>query len=213
MRRRAFLAGVLAVSGCGLSERPYAEKREWPLSVSRGAAAPPRADGRILLVRDLQAAPGLQARGLQTLQADGSVRTDFYEEWAVPPAEGIGSTLRQWLAESGLFAAVIAPGSRLAARLVLEGTLTALLADAAKGTGRATLALVLIDERPGARRILMQRRFTAERPLPPAADSPAIATVLRACLRDVLEQVEAAVARYAGPAGSGGGHGRRARGG
>ena len=213
MRRRALLLGLLGLGGCGLSERPYAEKREWPLSVNRSSAAPPRANGRILLVRDLQAAPGLEARGLQTLQSDGSVRTDFYEEWAVPPAEGVGSSLRQWLAESGLFAAVVAPGSRLAPDLVLEGTLAALLANAANGLGRVTLALVLIDERPGATRILMQRRFTAERPLPAHTAPPAIVTVLRACLRDVLDQVEAALGRYAGPAGSGRGHGRLARGG
>ena len=213
MKRRAFIVGVLAVGGCGLSERPYAEKRQWPLSIGRGAAAPPRANGRMLLVRDLQAAPGLEARGLQTLQPDGSVRTNFYEEWAVPPAEGVGSSLRQWLAESGLFAAVVAPGSRLVADLVLEGTLTALLADAPKRVGRVTLAVVLIDGRPGAARILMQRRFTAERPLDPAADPPVVASVLRACLRDVLEQIETAVARYAGPVASGSRHGRLARGG
>ncbi len=213
MRRRALLAGVLALGGCGLSERPYAEKREWPLSASRLSAAPPRANGRVLLVRDLQATPGLEARGLQTLQADGSVRTDFYEEWAVPPADGVGSSLRQWLGESGLFAAVVPPGSRLAANLVLEGTLAALVADAAKRTGRMTLALVLLDQREGATRILMQRRFTAERPLPPGADAPAIAAALRACLRDVIEQVEAAMGRYAGPAASGGGHRQLIRGG
>lgn len=196
MRRRVLLAGVLAVSGCGLSERPYAEKREWPLAVSRTPVLPPRARGRTLLVRDVRAAPGLEARGLQTLQPDGSLRIDFYEEWAVPPAEAVGSDLRQWMADCGLFAAVIAPGSRLAAGFVLEGTLTALLADRAKGVVRAALTLVLIDQRPSPARILMQRSFTSDRPLK-SPDPAVIVQVLRACLQDVLGQVEAAIGRYA----------------
>lgn len=204
MRRRALLAGVLSVGACGLSERPYAEKREWPLAVARTPALPARASGRILLVRDTRAAPGLEIRGLQTLRPDGSVAIDFYEEWSVPPADAVASGLRQWLSDAGLFAAVTAPGSRLAADLVLEANLTALVYDAAKKVGRVTLGIVLIDQRPNAVRILVQRRLTAERPL--ATSDPAqIAATLRACLRDVFGQAEAAVAPYATVRGPGGG--------
>ena len=42
-----------------------------------------------------------------------------------PPAQAVEDGLRQWLAATGLFGAVLAPGSRLAADLVLEGDLTA----------------------------------------------------------------------------------------
>ena len=118
-RRRAVLASLLGLGGCGLSQRPYLERRQWPLIVRRPAALPARARGRVLLVRSIRAGPGLEARGLQSLQPDGSVKVDFYEEWAVPPAQAIEDDLRQWLAASGLFAAVLAPGSQLPADLVM----------------------------------------------------------------------------------------------
>ncbi len=195
-RSTLMLGSVLALAGCGLSERPYAEKRQWPLTVTRPRSLPPRTRGRTLLVRSIQAAPGLGARGLQTLQPDGSLRVDFYEEWAVPPAEGVESDLRQWLADAGLFAAVVAPGSRLAADLVLEGTLTALIAEPERGVARAVLTVVLIDPRPAPTRILLQQRFVAQRALS-NAEAPAIAQALLAAIADLLGQIETAVARFA----------------
>ncbi len=190
--RRVVLAGVLALAGCGLSERPYTEKRQWPLLVRRPSAIPPPARGKVLLVRNIGAAPGLGVRGLQSLRADGSLDVDFYEEWAVPPAESVESDLRLWLADSGRFRAVVAPGSRLNADLVLEGTLTAFLANPPAGTARVTLSVVLLDQRPSPVKILMQRNFTAEERLG-SADPPGIVQALRAGLADVLRQVEEAV--------------------
>ena len=82
MQRRLLLAAPLIVAplivaSCGLSERPYTERRQWPLMARRPPAAPThppraRASRPILLVRNLRAGPGLEVRGLQTLQADGS---------------------------------------------------------------------------------------------------------------------------------------------
>ena len=182
-----------SATGCGLSERPYLERRQWPLIVRRPSQRQPRAKGRVLLVRSVRAGPGLEARGLQSLQPDGSVKVDFYEEWAVPPAQAVEDDLRQWLADSGLFAAVLAPGSRLSADLVLEGDLTAFWADIPAMRARAALALVLLDQRPSPVRVLMQRTFTAEAPLP-SAEAPAIVSALRLALSQVFEQVERAVA-------------------
>ena len=196
MRRRMVLAGALALAGCGLSERPYAEKRQWPLVVRRPSSQPPAQRGKVLLVRTIGAAPGLGARGLQSLRPDGSLDVAYYEEWTVPPAESVESDLRQWLADSGRFRAVVAPGSRLNADLVLEGTLTAFLANPSAGTARVTLSVVLLDQRPNPVKILMQRNFTAEERLA-SADPPAIVQALRAALADVLRQVEDAVAAAA----------------
>ena len=125
------------------------EKRSWPLDVRRTVTLPPRPGGKALLVRTLRAAPGLEARGLQIVQNDGSIRTDFYEEWSVPPADAVEDVLRRWLAASGLFSAVLAPGSRARADLALEGELQSLLAMPAQGSSVAALGLVL--DRPATR--------------------------------------------------------------
>jgi cholesterol transport system auxiliary component len=188
------LLGVAALGGCSLlPQSPYVQRRDWPLDVRRGSVAAPRRRGRVLLVRSIQAGPGLEVRGLQWLQRDGSVHVDFYEQWAVPPAQAAEDDLRQWLVDAGLFSAVVAPGSRLNADFVLEGELDALVADLNTGVARAALALVLLDQRPNPTKVLLQKTESAEVKLA-GTDPPAIAAGLKAALADALRQAETDVA-------------------
>ena len=191
MRRRLVLAASAGLAGCSiLPSRPYIEKRQWPLDVRRPTTLPARPNGHVLLVRTLRAAPGLEARGLEVVQGDGSIRTDFYEEWSVPPADAVEDVLRRWLAASGLFAAVLAPGSRLRADLALEGELLSLLAMPAQRISRASLGLVLLDLRPAAAvRALVQADVTASAPLD-ATDPPGIARAGQAAVALLMTRVE-----------------------
>jgi ABC-type uncharacterized transport system auxiliary subunit len=193
MRRRGvfFLLPVLA--GCGLAERPYDERREWPLLVRRPAALPPKPSGPVLEVRTLRAGPGLEGRGLQTLQADGSIRTAFYEQWAVPPAQGVEDALRQWLADCGRFAAVVAPGSRMPADLALEGELTALWSEPAAGHADATVSIVVVQQSGATPRIVLQRTEAGEAPLAGALPPDQVAAQI-AALTAVFEKIEVALA-------------------
>ncbi len=221
MRRRWLLGGLLGTglvtalggSGCSvLPSQPYLQRRDWPLVVRQSgdsagvsstdlaggdlAVAPAqrrRPGGRVLLVRTVQAGPGMEARGLQTLQPDGSLKTDFYEQWTVPPAEAVDDDLRLWLADSGLFAAVVGPGSRITADLVLEGELLALNADLASMTARAALGLVLIDQRPGPARVGLERTESASVKLE-GTDAPALVRAQRAAVAAVLRQTAADLA-------------------
>ena len=190
MRRRGLLAGTAALGGCSvLPQRPYVEKRDWPLQAAHPPAAPPRPGAPVLLVRTLRAAPGLEARGLRTLQPDGSVRIDPYEQWSVPPAEAVEDQLRRWLIASGLFAAVLAPGSEAKADLVLEGELLTLIADPAHGVSHAALGIVLLDMRPAAARLRLQAEIRAEAPLA-AVTGPSVAQSACAALGALLGGVE-----------------------
>ena len=165
MRRRALLATAL-LGGCSLlPARPYQEVRDWPLLAPRDGALPPRQGGPVLLVRSLRAAPGLEARGLRTLQPDGSLRVDPYEQWLVPPAEAVEDQLRRWLAASGLFAAVLPPGSLARADLVLEGELLRLVTDPAQRVSLAAMGAVLLDRRPAQPRLRLQTEAAGEAPL------------------------------------------------
>jgi ABC-type uncharacterized transport system auxiliary subunit len=189
---------TLAAAGCSvLPTQPYLQRRDWPLTISRPLTLPLRQGGRVLLVRTLQAGPGLEARGLRVVQPDGSVKSEFFEQWAVLPAEGVDDDLRRWLAASGRFAAVLAPGSRMRADLVLESELTALNADLRTGTAHAALALVLIDQRTGADRVLLQRTESAEVKLE-GTDPPALERAQIAALEAVLQQTETVLATAAG---------------
>jgi len=194
MKRRLVLGAALGATACSvLPSQNYLERRNWPMAVTRETVLPPRPGGRVLLVRSIQAGPELATRGLQVIQADGSVKSEFYEQWAVPPADGVDDDLRRWLAASGLFGAVIAPGSRLTADLVLEGELTALNADLRTRTARMALALTLIDQHPTPARVLMQRTEAEAAPLD-GVDPPALARAQLAAVQAVLRQTEADVA-------------------
>ena len=194
MRRRWLLGASAGLAGCSiLPARPYLEKREWPLDVRRPNALPPNPTGKVLLVRTLRAAPGLEARGLQVVLSDGSIRTDFYEEWSVPPADAVEDVLRRWLAASGLFSAVLAPGSRLRADLALEGELLALLANPATGVSRAALGLVLLDLRPSPVRVLLQAEAAATAPIE-TPGPPGLARAGQVATTRLMAQVESRVA-------------------
>jgi cholesterol transport system auxiliary component len=197
VRRRWLLAGTAALAACSLlPPTSYVQRRDWPLDVHRPSIVPPNPRGHVLLVRSVRAGPGLDARGLQWLQRDGSVHVDFYEQWAVPPAQAMEDDLRQWLADAGPFKAVVAPGSRLNADFVLEGELNTFVADLNAGVGRAALAVILLDQRQGATKVLLQRTETAEVRLA-GSDPPAIAEAMKAVIVEVLRRTEADVARVA----------------
>jgi len=196
LRRRAVLAAFLGLGGCGLSERPYIERRDWPLTATRPTALPPRRSGNVLLVRSVQAGAGLERRGLQSLQADGSLSVGFYDQWAVPPADAVGAAMRQWLAASGLFTAVLAPGSRERADLVLESELTALIAEPTAGRARMSVTIVVLDAKASMTRVLLQATETAEMPLV-SADAPAEVDAQRAAMAAVLGRIEQAIAPFA----------------
>ncbi|HTI82872.1 MAG TPA: ABC-type transport auxiliary lipoprotein family protein [Acetobacteraceae bacterium] len=197
MRRRFALLGAAALGGCSLlPSSTYVQKRDWPLDVHRASVRPARARGKVLLVREIRAGPGLDVRGMQWQQPDGSVHVDFYEQWAVPPAQAVEDDLRQWLAGSGLFSAVVAPGSRLEADYVLEGELQSFIADPNAGVARVSVAFVLLDQHPSPIKAVLQRTERAEAKLN-GSDAPAIAAAMRAAVTEVLEKIETDVARVA----------------
>jgi cholesterol transport system auxiliary component len=197
MKRRFALMAPLLLGACSiLPDRPYQEKRAWPLIVDQPNVRRPRTRGKVLLVRTVTAAPGLQDRGLLTLQADGSMRTSLYEEWIAPPAAAVEESLRRWLAGSGLFAAVVSPGSRGTPDLVLECELTALWADPAAHRTVAGIAFALFDERNRAQAVLAQHAVTGTAPLA-ALEPQASVDAQKQALADAFGQIEKDLAKFA----------------
>jgi cholesterol transport system auxiliary component len=198
LRRAVLLLPALAGASCTALNRPYREVQRYALAPERPRREPPPKRGPVLLLRSVRAAPGMDARGLRILGAGGQVDTEFYNEWAAPPVEAVEEAMRQWLAASGLFAAVVSPGSRLRAGLVLEAELLRLQAEPRNGVARAGLAALLLDEpRDGAQaRILGQFTPEGTAPLPggarredtvPAGDA---AAAMREALAAALAELE-----------------------
>jgi len=190
MRRAIFALGL---GGCSIwPDRPFQEIRRFTLAPERPVSLPPPPRGPVLLVRAFRAAPGLEERGLRRVTANGTVANAVYEEWVAPPAELAEAALRRWLAASGMFAAVVAPGSRIDATLVLEAELSRL--DVMPGAARATIGGVLLDDRS---RLL--RPFVAEgsAALPGAGVPPApeAASAMGAALGAAFGVVESELRR------------------
>jgi ABC-type uncharacterized transport system auxiliary subunit len=184
MRRRALLVLPL-LAGCSvLPQRAYPLRRDWPLVVRRPADLPRAAPSRrVLLLRTIAAGPGLEGRGLQSVQPDGSVLADYYEQWVVPPAQGTEAALRQWLEDSGQFAAVLAPGSRATPDLVLEGELTR-LDTGPDASAHATLSYVLLDQHDA---VLRQQTLRGSAPVGAATPAARVAA-MEAALAAVFGQ-------------------------
>ena len=89
MNRRSLLGlGSMLLASCSvLPAREYQQRRDWQLMPRRVSVAPPRKNGRLLLIRTMSAGPGLEARGVQWLLKDGSLNADYYEQWAALPAQ------------------------------------------------------------------------------------------------------------------------------
>jgi hypothetical protein len=141
----------------------------------------------------MRAAPGLDQRGLRSLGADGQVTQDFWAEWAAPPADLAEEATRRWLAGSGQFAAITAPGSRLRAGLVLEAELLRLEVEPGARRARATVAGLLLLEAPesGApTQILGQLQADGTAPLPPGEDPALAAAAMNAALGQALAGLE-----------------------
>lgn len=196
--RRAALLGLLGLGGCTvLPDRPFVPTRRHALDPQRPPMAPrPRATGQVLLLRAMRAAPGQESRGLRRVTADGTLDVAFFEEWIAPPAELAEAALRQWLIAGGGFAAIAAPGTRLATPLILEAELTALEALPAAGQARAGIAALLLREGGllAEAQVLAQRSFTATAPLAPASAEEAglaQASAMTAALARLFADLEA----------------------
>lgn len=132
MKRRAVLAAASLLAACSNPlSRPYPEKRLYVLTARRNGALPAPPRGRTLVVRTVTAAPGMEGRGLITRRAGNVQESDFWNEFFTAPAAMVQDAMRQWLSESGLFAAVLDQGSQGRADLALESVLVAAYGDGA----------------------------------------------------------------------------------
>lgn len=195
----AALLGAAALPGCSAVQTPFVEPLRFPLSPIR--TGPPRTGygRRTLLLRIARAAPGLEGRLLRTVRADGTVGVEYYAEWTAPPAEAAEEAVRRWLVASGLYAAVLTPGTRATPSLTLELELSALHADLGRGEARAALSAVLLREGTSGATVVAQSvnvgtaPLPAERPLPPAEQARATVEALGRA----IAKLEIILARHA----------------
>jgi cholesterol transport system auxiliary component len=197
MKRRWIVAAPAVLAGCAsiLPKQKYIPTVSWPLNPRPPNTLPANPAGKVLLLRDLNAGPGMSAQGIQTLQADGSLSISYYNQWAVAPADAAAEVLGNWLTASGAFSAVVSPGSRLTANLIVEGEFSELLSDVGAGQAKAVLTLVVIQSLGGNTRPLAQQRIEGTAPLH-GTDYAAQVAAQEAALANAMQQAVALVTRF-----------------
>ncbi|TPG46916.1 hypothetical protein EAH89_24235 [Roseomonas nepalensis] len=204
MRRRGLLAvpgmALLGLGGCSVISPAYVEPRRYLLAPVRPAGVARRRGTKTILMRLTRAAPGLDGRGLRSIRADGTEAVEYYAEWTAPPAEAAEAALRRWLVDAGAFAAVLAPGTRGNADLVMESELLALHVDLGRGVAVAAMSAVLMRETSQfGTRVVAQFSVQGTAPVPP--DRPlgpdAQAAGMVAALGVALGRLEAELSRLA----------------
>jgi ABC-type uncharacterized transport system auxiliary subunit len=194
--RRLLLAAPLLLAACSvLPDRPNIPVRRYNLAPERPSRRAPARNAPVLLLRGLRGVPGLQEAGLRRRLEDGSFSIAPFEEWLAPPGDLAEAALRAWLGASGLFAAVVAPGTRADASLVFEGQLTVLEAVPHEGEAQAAVAGVLLRESGLAARVVAPVEARGSAPLAPDADAPAQAAAMQAALGAAFTGLESLLAR------------------
>ncbi len=197
MKRRSIVAAPVMLAGCAslLPKQKYIPQVNWPLDPQPPASQPADPAGKVVLLRDLNAGPGMSNQGIQTLQADGSLSISYYNQWAVAPADAAAEVLANWLAASGAFSAVVSPGSRLTANLIVEGEFSELLSDLGAGEAKAVLTLVVIQSVNGNTRPLAQQRIVGTAKLS-GSDYPAQVAAQSAALANAMQQAVSLITRF-----------------
>jgi ABC-type uncharacterized transport system auxiliary subunit len=195
MNRRALIVAPLLLGACSvLPDRPFVPARRYMLDPQRPARNPPQPGAPVLLVRRLRAVPGLQDVALRRRRPDGAYEVAAFEEWIAPPADLAEAALRAWMQATGRFSAVVAPGSRADADLVLEAQLTVL--EAGPGEARAGIAGVLLREVGLGTRVLVAFEMTETAPLPQPAQPPQEAAAMAAALGACFGRLEAVLSPH-----------------
>ena len=196
MRRRALLLLPALLAACSiLPERPNVPVRRFALAPRRPQTRTAPRGAPVLLLRSLRAVPGLQEFGLRRALPDGGYAIAPYDEWVAPPADLAEAALRAWLQDSGLFSAVVPPGSRAESSLVLEAQLTQLDAAPSLGEAHAGLSGILLRQEGRGTRVLLPFEVSGRAPLAANADAPAEAAAMEAALGEAFARLEDVLAR------------------
>jgi hypothetical protein len=198
MTRVLVLAACLLVAICPTAcvsgiERAPPERLHYVLDVTRPDPLPPASEGPVLEVKAFQSDPAWAGSAFLHRHAGGRVETDYYHGLLVPPAIALAEITRRWLAGSGKFRAVLAPGSRLTPDWMLEGEVEELAFDAS-GEGPAaavSLRFLVIDAGSGG--LVAQHSYRSTVPAGGAEPEALVAAMGRA-VAEILTQLESDLA-------------------
>jgi cholesterol transport system auxiliary component len=113
--------------------------------------------------------------GLEFVYRTGAdqFQIDYYNGFVAPPDQMLSAALSNWIANTGLFKAVVDMGSGVPARLTLDGSIIALDGDYTSQSvpkAQMKLRVLLVENAAGRSLVIWQKEYDAATPI--SAGSP-----------------------------------------
>jgi len=195
-RSLALCLALALCAACVRMERQPIDKHYYALETARAASdsalVMPKANAATLLVRRMQAAPRVSGRELVYRTAPSAWTADYYNLFFVSPADMLTQDLRTWLAQAGIFANVVDPGSLAPSEYTLEGNVSALHGDfsAKPAQAVAEMQFLLLRTTGAERQVVLTRDYRKSVAL--ASNSPQeLVRALREAVTGVYADLEA----------------------
>ena len=199
----AFLVLIMAGLICPLAgclSQPHPNKVSFALEAGGDEGAVPKTPlkRRTLLAATVTAAAGFDNRGLVYKVGPEQYESDFYNEFAAPPARLLADQAAQYLDRRSLKVRAVKSPGLVIAEFGLETYLEAIYGDFTVDPPEAVIAIrfTLNDLRPVAPRVLLDGTYRQRRPL--AAKDPvslvtAMNEALSAILADLRRDIDKAI--------------------
>ena len=161
-------------------------------AVRQGDPVQPVADGSLEVHRfSIDAA--FMTKNLVYRLGEFKYEADYSRQFLIPPGTMITDKTRDWLADSGLFQAVLPVGSRIVPTYTLEGNVTALygdFADEAAPSAVIEIRVFLLENAGGQEKIVFSQVYRAACPVSSRATGDFIDALNRS-LVEILTRLEA----------------------
>ncbi len=157
------------------------------------APAPATASRASLLIRPFRMDVAFVSRSLVYRVSPLRYESDYYHQFLIPPAAMLEEKTRDWLADTGLFAQIVPPGSPVEATYTLNANVTALygdFADPAHAQAVLDIHFTLLGAPGVDQPTLFSKSYHAAGPVPDKT-ADAVIAALNQDLVQILAQLEA----------------------
>jgi cholesterol transport system auxiliary component len=180
---------AIVLSGCGIDP----SSRHYYILDAVRRAAPAETESEIVLdVQDFTTDAAFASKKLVYRKTEFEYESDFYDEFVISPAVMLTEKTRNWLANSGLFARVLDPGSYTKPTHTLRANITALYVDVRdkkSPTAVMQIRFFLIPEQPAEKSISLAETYNASVDVE-AKTAEAFVQGFNRCLEQILTDLE-----------------------